>query len=320
MRKRFEQQLEIGGIGISEVEIDKRSRHQLPQLMSGLQYIFVTPELNERVFEVLEEKILKGKRDTGRLGMSLWEILVLGAVRLNLDTDYDMLHDLSNHHDMLRGIMGVHKLTYDWSEKKYYPLQTIKDNVALLDEQTLNKISQIVVEAGHKLKKNESEENEEGLLELKLKTDSYVVESNIHFPTDLWLLWDSARKCLDTVVLLKKQVKVEKWGKLSVWQTKVKQGYRHASNIHRKKGMNYKFRLRAATQSYLDVVRQISDRVVVTMYELRSVNNVIALFLLKSLKNYHHYLLKLEDQVARRILKEKRFLTGRKYFPYSNLM
>ena len=153
MRKRFEQQLSIGGISISEVEIDKRSRHQLPQLMSGLQYIFVTPDLNERVFEVLEDKILKGKKDTGRLGMSLWEILVLGAVRLNLDTDYDTLHDLSNNHDMLRGIMGVHKLTFDWSEKKYYPLQTIKDNVILLDEQTLTKISQIVVEAGHKLKK-----------------------------------------------------------------------------------------------------------------------------------------------------------------------
>lgn len=314
MRKRFEQQLQIGGLSISEVEIDKRSRHQLPQLMSGLQYIFVTPELNERVFEVLEEKILKGKKDTGRLGMSLWEILVLGAVRLNLDTDYDTLHDLSNHHDMLRGIMGVHKLTLEWSEKKYYPLQTIKDNVGLLDESTLNKISGIVVEAGHKLKKNESAENEEELLELSLKTDSYVVESNIHFPTDLWLLWDSTRKCLDTIALLKKEIKVEKWGKLSVWQHKVKRSYRRASNIHRNKGANYKDRLQAATQNYLDVVRQISERVVQTMYDLRGVTNIIALSLLKSLKNYHHYLLKLEDQVKRRILKGEKIAHGEKLF------
>jgi len=158
MRKRFEQQLEIGGISISEVQIDKRSRHQLPQLMSGLQYIFVTPGLNEKVFEILEEKILKGKKDTGRLGMSLWEILVLGAVRLNLDTDYDSLHDLSNNHDSLRGILGIQKSTFDWKEKKYYPLQTIKDNVALLDEETLKKISQVVVDAGHKLKKKKTKD------------------------------------------------------------------------------------------------------------------------------------------------------------------
>jgi hypothetical protein len=32
---------------------------------------------------------------------------------------------------------------------------------------------------------------------LYLKADSFVVESNVHFPTDYNLLWDSARKCLD---------------------------------------------------------------------------------------------------------------------------
>ncbi|MEJ7677039.1 MAG: hypothetical protein WKG06_04015 [Segetibacter sp.] len=30
---------------------------------------------------------------------------------------------------------------------------------------------------------------------MKLKTDSYAVETNVHFPTDLNLLWDSVRKC-----------------------------------------------------------------------------------------------------------------------------
>ncbi|MEJ7684789.1 MAG: hypothetical protein WKG06_44485 [Segetibacter sp.] len=34
---------------------------------------------------------------------------------------------------------------------------------------------------------------------LKLKTDSYAVETNVHFPTDLNLLWDSLRKCLDMI-------------------------------------------------------------------------------------------------------------------------
>ena len=32
-----------------------------------------------------------------------------------------------------------------------------------------------------------------------LKTDSYVVETNVHFPTDYNLLWDCVRKCIDMV-------------------------------------------------------------------------------------------------------------------------
>jgi len=153
MRKRFEQQLEIGGLSIQDVEIDKRSRHELPELLSGIQYIFVTPEINEQVFEVLESCILEGKKATGRLGMSLWEILVLGLVRLNLNIDYDTLQDYANQHEQVRGIMGVHKYTSDWKKKKYYPLQTLKDNVGLLDEEAIKKISEIVVRSGHKLKK-----------------------------------------------------------------------------------------------------------------------------------------------------------------------
>ena len=84
MRKRFEQQHELDATLIPEVKIDKKSRHELPQVLAGLQYIFVTPSVNEQVFEILENKILKGKKKTGRLGMSLWEILVLGVMRLNL--------------------------------------------------------------------------------------------------------------------------------------------------------------------------------------------------------------------------------------------
>ena len=152
MRKRFEQQKELDASPISEVKIDAKSRHEMPQLMAGLLYIFTTDALNEEVFSILEEKILKGKKKTGRLGMSLWEILVLGSVRLNLDTNYDMLQDLANNHDTLRGILGVRTKAV-FSQGKYYELQTIKDNVGLLDEETLKRISEVVVKAGHQLKK-----------------------------------------------------------------------------------------------------------------------------------------------------------------------
>ena len=134
------------------VLIDSKSRHQLPQLLAGLQFIFISTDLHEQVFKILEQSISQKKKPTGRLGMSLWEILVLGVMRLNLDNDYDTLHDLANNHYTVRGMLGVEG-DKGFGPGKYSELQTIKDNVASLDEQTLAKISEVVIKAGHRLKK-----------------------------------------------------------------------------------------------------------------------------------------------------------------------
>jgi len=156
MRKRFIQQNTLDAIKIAEVKIDGKSRHQFPKLLAGLQYIFVTPDLNERVFKILEAHIIGDSPNTrGRLGMSLWEIFVLGVVRLNMNMDYDTLCDNANHHRALRGILGI-ETNQVFGEGKYYPLQTVKDNIHLLTEELVNQINTEVVKAGHKLIKKKS--------------------------------------------------------------------------------------------------------------------------------------------------------------------
>lgn len=147
MRARFQQQLSLGVIPINEVEINRKTRHQLAPLLVALQYVFTHEELSEEVFTILEESLLKGKKRTGRLGMSLWEILVLGTSKLNLEIDYDFLHDLANSHTELRGILGVEKS--DYTKGKEYHYQTLVDNVKLLDEETINKIRDVVVRGSH---------------------------------------------------------------------------------------------------------------------------------------------------------------------------
>ena len=56
---------------------------------------------------MLEQKILAGKKATGRRGLDLWQILVLGVVRLGLDAAWDRMEDLANHHTLLRQMLGV---------------------------------------------------------------------------------------------------------------------------------------------------------------------------------------------------------------------
>jgi len=299
MRKYFKQNIGLDGQAISEIEIDPRSRHELPQLLAGLQYIFMNSELNSEIFKLMDEHIIGSTKQTGREGMSLWEIFVLGTVRLNLDVDYDTLHDLANAHRVLRGIMGI-ETTGLFIPAKSYGLQTIKDNVGLLGEDLLQEINLLIVKAGHELKKKESDE----AISLCLKTDSYVVESNIHFPTDLNLLWDSARKCLDVIGHLLKKWAVPHWRQWKSWRKKIKSDYYKAATIHRKKGANYQTRLKTATSDYLKRCQSLASKLESTMRYLtgEDLGNLFLLTGLEELMYYYDMLCKHVDLVNRRIL------------------
>lgn len=150
MRQVFPQQLQLGQSDIAQIEFNARSRDDIPQILSGLQFIYVTPELREPVFTILKDLIPnKVSAEQGRPGMDLWKAFVLATLRVNLNWDYDRLLEMANQHKTIRQMLG-HGLRDDGDA---YKLQTIKDNVGLLDEASLDKINQIVVNAGHTLLK-----------------------------------------------------------------------------------------------------------------------------------------------------------------------
>lgn len=307
MRKRFEQQLTLGIVPIGEVTINLKSRHQLPPVLFALRYAFNDAEMNEAIFSVLEEKVMKGKAKTGRKGMSLWEILVLGVAKLNLAIDFDFLHDLANSHNELRGILGVQKS--DFSSGKEYHYQTLKDNVQLLDEETIKQISAIIVKGSHGIIKKKEDA---ACLNLAIKSDSFVVESHIHFPTDMNLLWDSCRKCLDMIGLLKQSgVQLKGWGQYKKWYKKVKKVYRVCSEIHRRKGGNYQERLKSAATAYLLISGDLVKKLAPVHKEgaLYISTGLADLQVYKILKDLSYYLTMVEKH---RDLLDRRVLQGEK--------
>jgi len=117
--------------------------------------------------------------------MELWKIFVLGVLRVNLNWDYDRLHEMVNTHKTIRQMLG-HGL---WDDEVMYSLQTLKDNVRLLTPALLDEINQIVVNAGHGLvKKKDIEPTLHG------RCDSFVVETDVHYPTDINVLFDAMRQ------------------------------------------------------------------------------------------------------------------------------
>ena len=155
MRKSYPSELSTGYISISEVSIPIKTRHELGPTLLALQSLFKQESKREEILGHLASRLIVGSNTDGRPGLSLWEVLVLGVVRLCLDVDYDTLEDLANHHHLIRGILGV--LPKDGSlGTKVYGVGTIKRSVGRLDEPSLVWINTLVVQAGHRLvgKKN----------------------------------------------------------------------------------------------------------------------------------------------------------------------
>lgn len=149
MRQSFDPQKQLGEVDISAIRFNERSRDDIPRLLRGLQNIYIRQELRQEVFQILEQMIPENvNRNNGRPGMDLWRVLVLGALRLAINCDYDRLLELANEHRTLRQMLGHG--SYD---EYTYRLQTVCDNVALFTPEILDRINQVVVKAGHQLVK-----------------------------------------------------------------------------------------------------------------------------------------------------------------------
>ena len=135
------------------------------------------------------------------------------------------------------------------------------------------------------------------------------MESNIHFPTDLNLLWDSVRKSIETVGYFRKQnMSLTSWREWKDWRKKVKSSYRCASETHRKKGANYEQRLSESVSSYIELCKKISLKVEIAISEIALAQAVMHKLSktdenkLKELLWYYEMLEKHIDLVNRRIL------------------
>jgi transposase, IS5 family len=137
MRKIIENQLKIGQVDIANIELDFRSRDEIPQLLLGLQAIYKDRPTRQKVFRILDQ-IVPDDIDAGngRPGMDLWSILVLGTLRLNCNWDYDKLLEIANNHKSVREFLG-HTI-YEFDER--YALQTLKDNVSLFTPEDIDQI------------------------------------------------------------------------------------------------------------------------------------------------------------------------------------
>ncbi len=308
MRKRFELQPGLNSLPIEKIQFPLKSRDELPPILAGLQWIFSNPDLHSKVFELLEKKILSNKKATGRNGMHLWHILVLGVVRLGLNADFDRLEHYANFDSLVRQMLGVAETTWG-EEAKVFDRRTIRNNVALVDEELLKEINKLVAKSGRSVfKKKESDPDQP----LEIKVDTYVLESNVHFPTDLNLLWDGGRKCLDLIDKWRQEYELEGWRKINDWRRRIKSLERQSSKIVFGGGAEKEKRVKQIVKKYLQNARDLSGKVGQTIESLK--NLPILLDQVEVIDYFHRMLDKHIDLVDRRLLQAEKIPSQEKVF------
>ncbi len=312
MRQVQHFQMKLGEVGVSQIRLDTQSRDEIPKLMMGLQYIYCTPEIRAQVFSILEEMVpKKTSKKNGRLGMDLWNILVLGTIRLNCDWDYDKLREMADNHRTLRQMLGH---GFD-DENKRYPLQTLKDNVSLLTPEILDRINRVVVQSGHKLVRKKKDEG------LRGRCDSFVVETDVHYPTDINLLLDAMRKVIHLMGVLCSEVGMTAWRQSGHNIRMVKRAYRKAQQMKRStsqetaKKVERERLIVEAHEDYVALSKDFVSKAEGTLAEIRGKGTGIKTeAILLGIEGFIKHARRQMDQITRRVVHGERIPHDEKVF------
>jgi hypothetical protein len=308
MRKIKKSQMQLGELGIEQIELDSRSRDDVPQVLRGLQHLYCTPELRDEVFEILAAVVPEEINPAiGRPGMELWKILVLGTLRLSLNWDYDRLLEMVNQHRTIRQMLG-----HGWTdEEALYALQTLKDNVSLLTPEVLDRINQVVVRAGHQvLGKDE---------DLRGRCDSFVVETDVHYPTDINLLWDAMRKVITLIAAWFCFWGLSDWRQSAHNLRQLKKAFRKAQNTKRSSSKDpdkqaaRAQRVVEAHQAYLELAEWFLCKAEDSVARLMGEHGVLPVELAEVQRFIDHAWRQI-DQIRRRVIEDERIPHEEKVF------
>jgi transposase, IS5 family len=251
MRKAFDRQGRLDCPSVSKVVLNFNCRNETVPILRALQHIYSTPKVRDAILRSIARDVNgTSSAKHGRPGLSYWEILVLAATRLGCGYDYDQLQDLAENHRALRQVMGMG----DWEgekDKKRLDWRRIESNVNLLRPETIEQINQAIIQEGHRLAPKAAE---------TVRGDSFVVETNVHYPTDSRLIADGLRKVLGLAVLLAGLFGLHGWRQHKHLYRKARKLVREIERIAARKGNGYQERMKRPYRELLKVAEMLLTR------------------------------------------------------------
>jgi hypothetical protein len=248
MRQAFDRQQRLDCQTIRNLRLNLNCRDEIIPILAALKHIYVQPKLRDAILKAVARDVNRDSSPKcGREGMDYWPILVLAAVRLGCNFDYDRLQDLAEQHRALRHMMGVG----EWDEETEFNWRTIRNNIALLRPETLERINHAIVAEGHMLVPNAAE---------TVRADSFVAETNIHYPTESGLMRDGVRKVLHLCVAIAALVGGHGWRQHQHLYRNAQRLTRQIERIAARKGKGYQQRIEVLYRELLGLAETVLTR------------------------------------------------------------
>ncbi len=298
MRMRFNPQARLDCPPIEQLKLNLNCRDEIIPILRALQHIYSASKLRREILDLVGEDVNREtSNEHGRPGMDYWQITVLAAVRLGCNLDYDKLQDLAEQHRNLRWLMGIG----DWQEEVDFDWRRIRDNLCHLRPETLAKINRLVVAAGHKLAPEAVK---------TVRGDTFVVETNIHHPTESSLIGDGLRKVLPLAAELAEQHGLSGWRQHEHTLKNVRKLVQKIGRASRAKGKGSPERLKKLYRELLDLAKEWLGRagqlVVSLAFQVHGLQEgFVSASAMPPAMRLHHYLeltRKVCDTARRRVL------------------
>jgi transposase, IS5 family len=318
MRRAFDRQRRFDCPAIEEVELNLNCRDEIVPILRALQHVYGDEHLRTDILSLVGKDVNgTTSRKHGRPGMDYWQIAVLAAVRLGCNLDYDKLQDLAENHRNLRFLMGLG----GWGEEKtVFDWRQIQDNITLLRPETLKKINDLIVAAGHKLAPAAPK---------AVRGDTFVVETNIHYPTESTLIGDGLRKVVTLAADLAADHKLAGWRQHEHWLRRVKKLVRRIGRVARSKAKDAPARMKEGYRDLLHLAAELLERsrallATLAQPKYRNVLDLAGGVLEKELQHYAELTVKVCDNAQRRVLLEETVANSDKIFsiyePHTELL
>lgn len=248
MRQHYDRQRRFDCTGIGELMLNYDCRDEVVPVLAGLQHVYTCSELRRKVVKLVAEDINEeSRRDVGRPGLDDWQIVVLAAVRLGCNYDYDKLQDQAENHRALQTMLGLGA----WDEGPSFRARRIRDTLCQLKPSTLEAINHAIVGYGQQL---------HGTAVESVRADSFVVETDIHYPTESALIGDGMRKIIPLCIDLAIVIEEPGWRQGGHLLRRIKEHVRTISKISASKSPQVKKGLSPAYSRLLDRAATILDR------------------------------------------------------------
>jgi IS5 family transposase len=290
VRKSYERQSHFGATPVASLQLNLDCRDEIIPVLAALRHVYLDSRLRRKITQLVAADVSDDtRRNTGRPGFDDWQVLVLGVLRMSCNLDYDKLQDLAENHAAIRTMLGVG----GWDQDVSFDYRRIRNAISELKPKTLDTINQTIVRHGQRIHGSAAE---------TARGDAFVIETNIHYPTESSLMYDGIRKIIPVAIALAASADLAGWRQSKHLLKAIKKLHRSINQLSASRVVKKKEAMESLYATLIGRVDLILNRVKVLQKQLENDGSPSRLVLLEQLRHWTDLTEQVRNTAHRRVV------------------